>query len=307
MGCSGYCNVFELLAQDQSEIKEENNGNLVLSEEKKDGLEIYNIKNISREEKLVCPLCKYRFTREENSEIYKYRNAYIYVVEWTNGYNDDIESLVVNIFPELSKLAEVIESNMNFIENNQYYKYRCKRTNREIYLYLYACKIDILRQYIIPKDARYQYSKWKNDSNLKATLLKERKEKENIDLIKKGIRNEWDNMVLKIDAPIYEEAVKWLSEIEKTPLYDLTAFEKGSASYALSLIDDVTRVYQSKLHVASLFKLRNYVAENYVFESERNAYWGMFVFTPIDNYMSKEEKIQLEAFMQKKLKEKNLC
>lgn len=35
MGCSGYCNVFELLAQDQSEIKEDNNDNLVLSEEKK--------------------------------------------------------------------------------------------------------------------------------------------------------------------------------------------------------------------------------------------------------------------------------
>jgi hypothetical protein len=34
-------------------------------------------------------------------------------------------------------------------------------------------------------------------------LLKERKERENIDLIKKGIRNEWDKMALKIDAPIY--------------------------------------------------------------------------------------------------------
>ena len=306
MGCSGYCNVLELLAQDQSEKKEENNDNLFLSEEKKDGLEIYKIRNISREEKLVCPLCKYRFTREEDSEMYKYRNAYIYVVEWTNGYNDEIESLVVNIFPELSKLAEVIESNMNFIENNQYYKHICKRTNREIYLYLYACNIDILKKYIIPKDARYQHSKWKNDPNLKATLLKERKEKENIDLIKKRIRNEWDNIVLKIDAPIYQEAVKCLSEIENTPLYSISCFKKGSANYAINLIDDVTRIYRGKLHVASLFKLRNYVAENYVFENERNIYWGMF-FSPIDYLMSEEEKIQLEAFMQKRLKENNLC
>ena len=38
MGCSGYCNVLELLAQDQSEKKEENNDNLFLSEEKKDVL-----------------------------------------------------------------------------------------------------------------------------------------------------------------------------------------------------------------------------------------------------------------------------
>ena len=306
MGCSGSCNILELLAPDKSEKKEENNDNLVLSEEKKDGLEIYKIKNISREEKLVCPLCKYRFTREEDSEMYKYRNAYIYVINWTEGYNDEIESLKVNIFPELSKLAEVIENNMNFIENNQYYKHRCKRTNREIYLYLYPCKIDILKKFIIPKDARYQYSKWKNDPNLKATLLKERKEKENIDLIKKGIRNEWDNMVLKIDAPIYEEAVKCLSEIENTPLYSNSVFKKGEANYAINLIDDVTRIYGGKLHVAGLFKLRNYVAENYVFESQRNLYWNKFL-NPIDNLMSKEEKIQLEAFMQKRLKEKNLC
>ncbi len=32
MGCSGFCNVLELLAKDQSEKKEENNNNLVLSE-----------------------------------------------------------------------------------------------------------------------------------------------------------------------------------------------------------------------------------------------------------------------------------
>ena len=305
MGCSGYCNVLELLAQDQSEKKEENNDNLFLSEEKKDGLEIYKIRNISREEKLVCPLCKYRFTREEDSEMYKYRNAYIYVVEWTNGYNDEIESLVVNIFPELSKLAEVIESNMNFIENNQYYKHRCKRTNREIYLYLYPCKIDILKKYIIPKDARYQHSKWKNDPNLKATLLKERKERENIDLIKKGIRKEWDNMVLKIDAPIYEEAVKCLYEIDKNNTLDY-AFKKGSGIYARNLLDDVTRIYWRKLHVASLIKLRNYVAETYVFGEERNVYWAQFL-SPIDDLMREEEKFQLEAFMQKRLKEKNLC
>ena len=56
-------------------------------------------------------------------------------------------------------------------------------------------------------------------------MLKERKERENIDLIKKGIRNEWDNMVLKIDAPIYEEAVKCLYEIDKNNTLDY-AFKK---------------------------------------------------------------------------------
>ena len=121
MGCSGYCNVLELLAQNQNEKKEENNNNLVLSKEKKDGLEIYKIKNIGCYENLVCPLCKYRFTREEDSEMNKYRCAYDYVIIWTDSYKNTIELLVVNIFPELSKIAEVIENNMNFIENNQYY------------------------------------------------------------------------------------------------------------------------------------------------------------------------------------------
>ena len=303
MGCSGSCNILELLAPDQSEKKEENNDNLVLSEEKKDGLEIYKIKNISRMENLVCPLCKYRFTREEDREMNKYRVAFDYVTMWTDTYNHEINSLVVNIFPELSKTAEVIENNMNFIENNQYYRHRCKRTNREIYLYLYCWPIDAIRKFMIPKDARYQYSKWKNDPNLKATLLEERKERENIDLIKKKIRNEWDNMVLKIDAPIYEEAVNYLSKIEKNYF---SIYEKGTANYAYNLLYEVSRIYIRKLHVASLYELRKYVAEAYVIESERSFYWGMF-FSPIDDAMSQEEEFQLEAFMQKRLKEKNLC
>ena len=87
-------------------------------------------------ENLVCPLCKYRFTRDEDVEIYKYRVAFDYMTMWTSSYNRKIKSLVVNIFPELSKLAEVIENNMNFIENNQYYKHRCKRTN-EKYIFIY--------------------------------------------------------------------------------------------------------------------------------------------------------------------------
>jgi hypothetical protein len=99
--------------------------------------------------------------------------------------------------------------------------------------------------------------------------------------------------------------VKCLYQIDKNNTLDY-AFKKGSGIYARNLFDDVTRIYWRKLHVASLIKLRNYVAETYVFGEERNVYWAQFL-SPIDDLMREEEKFQLEAFMQKRLKEKNLC
>ena len=99
--------------------------------------------------------------------------------------------------------------------------------------------------------------------------------------------------------------MKCLYQIDKNNTLDY-AFKKGSGIYTRNLFDDATRIYWRKLHVASLFKLRKYVAETYVFGEERNVYWAQFL-SPIDDLMREEEKFQLEAFMQKRLKEKNLC
>ena len=61
-----------------------------------------------------------------------------------------------------------------------------------------------------------------------------------------------------MDAPIYEEAVNYLSKIEKNYF---SIYKKGTALYARNLLDEVSKIYRRKLHVASLYELRKYVAE----------------------------------------------
>ena len=82
----------------------------------------------------------------------------------------------VDVFEFLEEFYKEIQEIKSNYEENCYFKYFCPEKKTEMYIIFESHpkeKINSLNFKF--KDERYQYEKWKNDENLKKTLLEERK------------------------------------------------------------------------------------------------------------------------------------
>ena len=163
---------------------------LEITEEKKDGLDIYKIdehlfKYLIYSFQIACPICKQDFPSKEkniiNSMLNKgtnlFRNLFYKYKYYINKFD-------IDIFYKLEGIYYKIETARINLEKNRYYKHCCKVSGGIIfYIDLIPNDLSIfnLDKYLdFFKLSKYSYNKWKNNINYKDELLKERKRNKEI-------------------------------------------------------------------------------------------------------------------------------
>ena len=169
------------------QIEETTNPNLSLMKEKKDGLDVYTpYVNIYNGNEIACPLCRYRFNEDEKKEIIyllsqgKYKIIYLF-----DCYHNIILDSEIDIFDKLEKQHHKIELAQKDFPKFRYYKHCCLRNAKANFQNMFYIdltgfdysKVDFYHPHII-LDYRYYYKMWKDDPELRATLKKEREEKQ---------------------------------------------------------------------------------------------------------------------------------
>ena len=114
------------------------NTNLMISEEKKNGLDVYiinkQIENIFIKADLIkCPNCHEDFSENVkkliNKKIFKGQNK---IKNMFQEYRKKIQSFDIDIFDDLEKIYLAIEKAKKDFINNQYYKHHCTNTYSKI-------------------------------------------------------------------------------------------------------------------------------------------------------------------------------
>ena len=105
--------------------------NLTITEEKKDGLDVYipnqKIEKIlARDNLIICPNCYQDFSENEKNEINtKINKGKNMIITLFQEYRKKIQSYDVDIFDDLEKIYLEIENAKKDFINNQYYKHHC--------------------------------------------------------------------------------------------------------------------------------------------------------------------------------------
>ena len=154
---------------------------LELQDETIDGLEVYRIKegytHISADS-MRCPLCTYHFPKEEEQTIQNKINQSNEhrILNIINSYHSLMRDVMeVDIFDDLKRFNDGIESLMSDTNNKRYYKHSCKRSDfQEIYIDIYIYPKGFNYKNLINKC--YVYDNWCNNPQLKKELLKRRQE-----------------------------------------------------------------------------------------------------------------------------------
>ena len=155
-------------------------------DEKKDGLCVYKLKNEDGIKKdyegfrgFRCPLCNDYESGEEIKKQYEesQKRGFPRLSKCYSDYNYNVQREdCADVFEALEKIYKEIQDIKANYDENCYFKFFCSKKNTEIYIIFESHpkeKINSLQFKF--KDQRYQYEKWKNDENLKKSLLDERK------------------------------------------------------------------------------------------------------------------------------------
>ena len=157
-------------------------------EEKKDGLFVYKLTNEDGLRKdyqgiigFYCPLCNNDFVNNRNEINKQYeectKKSFPRLSQCYSNYDFNVEREdYVDVFEFLEEFYKEIQEIKSNYEENCYFKYFCPEKKTEMYIIFESHpkeKINSLQFKF--KDQRYQYEKWKNDENLKKSLLDERK------------------------------------------------------------------------------------------------------------------------------------
>ena len=154
--------------------------------DEKDGLDIYKHRsNIDRYERFNCPLCYEMVTdyswfedlkKKGPQGIKELKKSYEDLIK--SNTKDDAGEETVDIFNQLEEIQNKIDDYSNHYDENRFYKYKCEKENKNCYLIMYQYPknqfFQINEENFTLKDKRYEFSQWKNNENLKITLLKER-------------------------------------------------------------------------------------------------------------------------------------
>ena len=155
-------------------------------DEKKDGLCVYKLKNEDGIKKdyegfrgFRCPLCNDFESGEEIKKQYEesQKRGFPRLSKCYSDYNYNVQREdYADVFEDLENIYKEIQDIKANYDENCYFKFFCSKKNTEIYIIFESHpkeKINSLQFKF--KDQRYQYEKWKNDENLKKSLLEERK------------------------------------------------------------------------------------------------------------------------------------
>jgi len=211
-------------------------------EEKKNDLEVYNSLiecnyrevinafNYIREDysfPKTCPICSERLNEAIITELTKaIKNcSYQNYIDLKKKYCNLIKNrAIIDIFPQLESIYNEMEKFKSIYDENNYFKMKCEKENKECYIKLNKYKKDDLDNLgnDISWVQRYDYTSWKNDENLKNNLLAER-EKMNkqflIDNYNQNLKNEyeqkkealmaeWENITFQKEYKHYQASIQ---------------------------------------------------------------------------------------------------
>ena len=201
-------------------------------EEEKDGLNIYKLTNADGLRKsygefrgFECPLCYNLEKRKEIIDQYKewQKKGYQGLSECYSNYDYNVKREdYADVFEFLEEFYKEIQDIKANYDENCYFKYTCPEKKTQIYiLFEEHSKEQINALNFKFKDERYQYERWKNDENLKKTLLEERKKiteaykkrerqnkiNEKLRIKRTQLLNEWDEMNFKKEYQNYLKCI----------------------------------------------------------------------------------------------------
>ena len=298
-------------------------------EEKKDGLSVYKLSNedgLKRDFEgirgFVCPLCNNHFVdnRKEINEQYEEctKKGFPRLSKCYSDYDYNVERQdCADVFELLENLYNEIQDIKANYDENCYFKYTCPIKNTEIYIiFKIHPKEKINSLHFKFKDERYQYERWKNDDNLKKSLLEERKkiteayekrqkqEKINLELSTRRIvlKKQWNEMNFKKEYQNYLKCIdNFKSHFDPTKLRllnidprDLSTPVGNSLSYEFEMCN-----YGFKFD-GGQYKLADYILQ-YSKDSKERFFEESSLYNLIR--MTSEEQRMLNQYLDSNLEE----
>lgn len=202
-------------------------------EETKDGLNIYKCKYFFKpgENKkcpYYCPICKGELDLKDQNEIFlNVDSGPAFIEKCYEDYKKLVEDKnQILIFDKLAEISLYIKISFDSYDEYCYYKYTCRQTNETFYLHLFHLTKEEAQKTFNYKheDRRYDYSQWKDDTNLLDTLFEERVEikrkideqekikkfREQVSKARIEIKEEWDKFTLEKEYNTYLNQVNYI-------------------------------------------------------------------------------------------------
>ena len=177
--------------------------------EKKNDLDIYtsNLHRFSIEKTFPCPICGKSESNEKINTILENGPNKLSKLD-EESFELIINKEIVDIFEQLEFIEKQRENILETYNEKRYYKHTCEKKKVSCYIIIYKEKSDKSNSYFW--DTEYEYSKWKNDENLKNALIKKRQE--TYDKIQrekkiKKINDEWEEITFKMEEDIYNKSL----------------------------------------------------------------------------------------------------
>ena len=270
--------------------------------DEKDGLDIYKYRyNIDRLKNFTCPFCneiEYDISEIEDLKkkgpevIKELKKSYEDLIK--SNTKDDAGEETVDIFNQLEEIQNKIDDYSNHYDENRFYKYKCEKENKNCYLIIYEYPknrfFEIYEYDFTLEDKRYEYSQWKNNENLKKTLLEEREKniiKKKMDKINQQILSEWNEITCAKEYDEYLDATKKIKQKAEIERYRWPDYGKE-----LDLNDLYNNYSGNLIYSGSLYELCQYIAQFAINEEEKRYFLLKHNYFP----MSKKESGEYAEF-----------
>ena len=292
MGCLCYCMFSSLAVPSYCKLHD-----------KKNGLDIYksNYGKFSVRKTFCCPICDKYESAEEINIILENGPIKLYQLK-EELFRLIINYEIVDIFERLEIIEKQKEDILNTFDEKRYYKHTCEKKKVSCYIIIYYEKSsEISDKFYIDKE--YKYSEWKNNENIKNTLLNERQkkyeelqqkkvEKQREEKIQK-IKDEWNEITFKREEDAYNKAlqivdkkIRYYSSIQRES-------EFGSTKDLMNIYDFVKDYFK---YFSGKYRIIQYISK----------YSKLFAFSKdfilFEPKMSQSEKEEYTQFYNEKIK-----
>lgn len=277
----------------------------IKQENLKDDLNIYKLNSEYRSFSL-CPICSEHLNDKTIDEIRNIRNNYgpDAINDLKSTYDDLVNNrAIINVFPQLEETWNKIEEIKKNYEEKRYYRHKCEKKNKECYFNLFKFSVDELDKLknFSYKDKRYDISQWKNDENLKNTLLEERTKANKIYLVqqynikvleeynqkKQQLLNEWEDMTFKSEYNIYLQNINTIKQNYRL----MNTFRKDS-----SFLANITSISGVK-YLSTKKKIIEFVSSLAYNDFDRECY-----YTQVGSHkMTEKEEREFQKFVNSRL------
>ena len=284
--------------------------NLTITEEKKDGLDVYITnqkieKILARDDLIICPNCYQDFSENEKNEINtKINKGKNMIITLFQEYRKKIQSYDVDIFDDLEKIYLEIENAKKDFINNQYYKHHCTNiywkiiNEKSFYIkltnFVYS-KIDFDSFSSFKPYKKYFYNNWKKDKILKALLLRERKRRNRE---KEILMIKWAKQT---DIWGKKEFVNCIHFIEENNC--LINASPGTFWFCLTLLEQV-KLNCEITYISTFKKIVRYIKYNYCHDRNNQKMFLKLALERNKNFMSNQEYEELNFFIEQNIETK---